>query len=46
MPRVLYIEDDPNNRMLVRRILLASDISDIEVEEAADAPTGIQMAFG
>lgn len=45
MPRVLYIEDDPNNRMLVRRILLASDISDIEVEEAADAPTGIQMAL-
>jgi len=45
MPRVLYIEDDPNNRMLVRRILLASDISGIEIEEAEDAPTGIQMAL-
>ena len=42
MPRVLYIEDDPNNRMLVRRILRASDI---DVEEAEDAPTGIQMAL-
>ncbi|MEQ8672579.1 MAG: response regulator [Aggregatilineales bacterium] len=40
--RVLYIEDDPNNRMLVRRILLASDIN---VEEAADAQTGIDMAL-
>lgn len=40
--RVLYIEDDPNNRMLVRRILLASDI---DVEEAPDAPTGIDMAL-
>jgi len=39
--RVLYIEDDPNNRMLVRRILMASDI---DVTEAADAPSGIQMA--
>lgn len=39
--RVLYIEDDPNNRMLVRRILMASDI---DVIEAADAPSGIQMA--
>lgn len=41
MPRVLYIEDDANNRMLVRRILLASDI---DVDEAEDAPTGIEMA--
>lgn len=41
MPRVLYIEDDANNRMLVRRILRASDI---EVDEAEDAPTGIEMA--
>lgn len=40
--RVLYIEDDPNNRMLVRRILLASDI---HVDEAADAQTGIDMAL-
>ena len=42
MMRVLYIEDDPNNRMLVRRILLASDI---DVDEAEDAPTGIDMAL-
>jgi two-component system cell cycle response regulator DivK len=40
--RVLYIEDDPNNRMLVRRILFASDI---DVEEAPDAQTGIDMAL-
>jgi len=41
MPRILYIEDDANNRMLVRRILLAADF---EVEEAEDAFTGIEMA--
>ena len=41
MPRVLYIEDDPNNRLLVRRILLAEDI---EVDEATNARDGISMA--
>jgi two-component system cell cycle response regulator DivK len=41
MRRVLYIEDDPNNRLLVRRILSASDV---QVEEAADAMSGIEMA--
>lgn len=41
MPRILYIEDDANNRMLVRRVLMASDIM---VEEAPDASTGIAMA--
>jgi two-component system cell cycle response regulator DivK len=41
MPRVLYIEDDPNNRMLVRRILL---VEDIQVSEAANARDGIAMA--
>lgn len=41
MPRILYIEDEPNNRMLVRRILMAADI---DVDEAEDARTGIEMA--
>lgn len=41
MPRVLYIEDEPNNRMLVRRILM---IEGIDVEEADNAVTGIEMA--
>lgn len=41
MARILYIEDDPNNRMLVRRILMAEGIT---VEEAESATTGIQMA--
>jgi len=43
MPRVLYIEDNADNRLLVRRILLASDY-DFEVVEAADARTGIELA--
>ncbi len=42
MPRVLYIEDDANNRMLVKRILL---VEDIDVEEADNALKGIQMAL-
>lgn len=41
MPRVLYIEDNFDNRLLVRRVLMASDF---EVEEADNAPLGIQMA--
>jgi two-component system, cell cycle response regulator DivK len=41
MPRVLYIEDDPNNRLLVRRILLAEGIA---VDEATNARDGISMA--
>lgn len=41
MPRVLYIEDDPNNRMLVRRVLLAEGIA---VDEATNARDGITMA--
>ena len=41
MARVLYIEDDFNNRVLVRRILLAEGY---EVDEAEDAKQGIQMA--
>lgn len=43
MPRVLYIEDNPDNRMLVRRILMASDY-DFVVQEADNARKGIEMA--
>lgn len=43
MPRVLYIEDNRDNRLLVRRVLMASDY-DILVEEADNAPLGIEMA--
>ena len=42
MPRILYIEDDFNNRILVRRILMASGF---EVEEADNALDGIHMAI-
>jgi two-component system cell cycle response regulator DivK len=40
--RVLYIEDDDNNRVLVERILLAEDY---EVLTANSAPSGIDMAL-
>ena len=43
MPTVLYIEDNRDNRMLVRRILMASDY-EFEVAEADNARTGIEMA--
>jgi two-component system, cell cycle response regulator DivK len=43
MPRILYIEDDANNRLLVRRILLAEGM---EVDEAENATVGIEMALG
>lgn len=43
MPRILYIEDNRDNRMLVRRILMASDY-DFQIEEADNARTGIEMA--
>jgi two-component system, cell cycle response regulator DivK len=42
MPRILYIEDDPNNRMLVRRILM---VEGIEIDEADNAVDGIGMAL-
>ena len=41
MPKILYIEDDPNNRALVRRILMAYDF---EVEESDNAIDGIERA--
>lgn len=40
--RILYIEDDDNNRLLVERIMLAEGY---EVLSAADAPTGIKLAM-
>ncbi|MCP4539660.1 MAG: response regulator [Chloroflexi bacterium] len=39
--RILYIEDEPGNRMLVRRILEAEGFSIIEAE---DGNTGFEMA--
>jgi len=39
--RVLYIEDDPSNRLLVRRILEAEGYS---VMEAMDGLTGLEVA--
>jgi two-component system, cell cycle response regulator DivK len=43
MPRVLYIEDNSDNRLLVRRILMASDY-DFQVEDADNARRGIELA--
>lgn len=40
--KVLYIEDNPGNRMLVRRILM---VEDYDVFEAEDGPTGIEVAL-
>src|SRR5918912_566840 len=34
---ILYIEDNPDNRLLVKRILLAEDYSLIEAKDAFDA---------
>jgi two-component system cell cycle response regulator DivK len=34
---VLYVEDNPDNRMLVRRILLSEDYSLLEATDARDA---------
>ncbi len=38
---ILYIEDDPGNRMLVKRVLEAEGFS---ITEATDGPTGLRMA--
>jgi two-component system cell cycle response regulator DivK len=43
MPKVLYIDDNDDNRMLVRRILLASDF-DFDFAEASNATDGIAAA--
>ena len=42
MPRILCVEDNPENRILVRRILLAEGH---DVLEAANAFEGLQMAL-
>jgi two-component system cell cycle response regulator DivK len=39
--RILYIEDEPGNRMLVRRVLEAEGFS---VTEASDGLVGLEMA--
>ncbi len=41
MPKVLYIEDKTDNRLLVRRVLMAEDI---DVVEAENAEQGISLA--
>lgn len=43
MARILYIEDNADNRLLVRRILMASDHNFV-VDEASNAAEGIRMA--
>ncbi len=40
--KILYIEDNPGNRMLVRRILM---VEDYVVIEAEDGRLGIEMAL-
>jgi two-component system cell cycle response regulator DivK len=39
--RILYIEDNPENRMLMRRVLMAEGYI---IEEAVDGQTGLQKA--
>ncbi|MCA9913491.1 MAG: response regulator, partial [Anaerolineae bacterium] len=41
MPHVLYIDDEPSNRLLVKRILMAEGF---KVDEADNARDGIQLA--
>jgi signal transduction histidine kinase len=42
MPRILHIEDDPRNRLLVRKLLAADGH---EVLDAADGIEGVKMAL-
>jgi signal transduction histidine kinase len=42
MPRVLHIEDDPRNRLLVRKLLTADGL---EVIDAADGLEGVRLAI-
>lgn len=39
--RILYIEDNPDNRLLVRRVLMAEGYT---LEEAEDGVAGLKMA--
>ncbi len=43
-PHILYIEDNIDNRTLVRRVLQASDL-EVVLEESANALEGIQRAL-
>jgi two-component system cell cycle response regulator DivK len=43
MAKILYIDDNDDNRMLVRRVLLASDY-EFQFEEADTAHAGIELA--
>ena len=40
--RVLHIEDDPSNRLLVRKLLAAEGL---EVVDAADGLEGVRLAL-
>jgi len=40
-PRILYIEDNPENQLLVRRVLQAAGY---DIIEAIDGPTGLDAA--
>lgn len=42
MPRILHIEDDPRNRLLVRKLLTAEGL---EVVDAPDGLTGVRLAL-
>ena len=41
---ILYVEDNPDNRLLVKRILLAEDYSLLEAIDGKDALTVLQTA--
>jgi two-component system cell cycle response regulator DivK len=41
---ILYVEDNPDNRLLVRRILLSEDYSLLEATDAKDALNLLQTA--
>jgi two-component system cell cycle response regulator DivK len=41
---VLYVEDNPDNRMLVRRILLSEDYGLLEAKDAHEALTLLETA--
>lgn len=42
---ILYVEDNPDNRLLIRRILMAEDFNVVEAENAQQALEIIQKDF-
>ncbi len=42
---ILYVEDNPDNRLLIRRILMAEDFNVVEAENALQALEIIQKDF-